>query len=353
MDMVKKQKSGNQQSGAAEAVPPLFIFALRNVTEAAARTVYRTIGRGQRDESNALAAAAMRGELAKLPISATVVVGDAHKDVNNMSASLYNGEKIGDAARHTEFDIAVDPVEGTGYLAKGMTNAMAVIAMAPKGTLFEPGPAFYMEKFVAPKEAEGKVDPEAPVADKLSDLAKALGKPVSELTVFVLEKPRHNGLVESIYKAGARVALYPAGDVAGALMAAIPDSGIDALMGTGGLPEGIISACAIRAMGGVFLGRLDPQLMSEKAAVKAAGLDTKSWLKAKDWVRSDQVYFSATGITTGLLFSGVERTAGLERTETLIISGATGDRQNLITYRKLINDAPDGAIGSGQEIENA
>jgi len=349
MDMAIKQQSNNKQSGMQEAVPPLFIFALRNVTEAAARIAFRTIGRGLRDESNALAAAAMRVELAKLPIAATVVVGDAHKDVNNVSASLYNGETIGDASRHTEFDIAVDPVEGTGYLAKGMTNAMAVIAMAPKGTLFEPGPAFYMEKFVAPPAAEGKVDPAAPVEDKLSDLSKALGKPVSELTVFVLEKPRHNALVERIYKAGARVALYPAGDVAGALMAAIPDSGIDALMGTGGLPEGIISACAIRAMGGVFQGRLDPQLMSEKAAVKAAGLDTDIWHQAKELVRSDQVYFAATGITTGLLFSGIGRTGDLERTESLIISGATGDRQNLKTYRHV----PDVAAETGQEVEYA
>lgn len=339
--MAKKQKTGKKESGnTKQAVPPLFIFALRNVTEAAARVVYDTIGRGLRDESNALAAAAMRDELAKLPVSATVVVGDAHKDVNNKSSSLYNGEKVGGASQGQEFDIAVDPVEGTGYLAKGMTNAMAVIAMAPRGTLFEPGPAFYMEKFVAPPEAEGKIDPEAPVKDKLSDLSRALGKPVSELTVFVLEKPRHNGLIEGIYKAGARVALYPAGDVAGALMAAIPESGIDALMGTGGTPEGMLSACAIRAMGGVFMGRFDPQLMSEKAAVKAAGMDTENWYQAGDLVGSDQVYFSATGITTGLLFSGIERSKGLERTESLILSGATGDRQKLTTYHKVFDEDP-------------
>ncbi|MAF95403.1 MAG: fructose-bisphosphatase class II [Rhodospirillaceae bacterium] len=328
-------KTKNKQTQKTKAVPPLFIFALRNVTEAAARVVYDTIGRDQKDESNALAAAAMRNELAKLPISATVVVGDAHKDVLNKSSSLYNGEKIGDASRHTEFDIAVDPVEGTGYLAKGMTNAMSVIAMAPRGTLFEPGPAFYMEKFAAPKEAAGKVDPEAPVKDKLSALAKALGKPVKELTVFVLEKPRHNALVSQIHEAGARVALYPAGDVAGALMAAIPNSGIDALMGTGGIPEGVLSACAIKAMDGVFTGRLDPQLPSERLAVIDQGLDTDRWHQSGDLVRSDEVYFSATGITTGLLFSGVERNGDLERTETLVISGLSGERQILSTYHRI------------------
>jgi len=264
------------------------------------------------------------------------VAGDAYK---GPSKSLQNGEKIGDGDQYPEFDIAVDPVEGTSYLAKGMTNAMAVIAMAPKGTLFEPGPSFYMEKFAAPKEARGKIDPNAPTEDKLIALAKALGKPVSELTVFVLEKPRHNEMVESIYRAGARVALYPAGDVGGALMAAIPDSGIDALMGTGGTPEGILSACAIRAMGGVFFARLDPQLMSEKAAIKAEGLDTTHWHSVEDLVRSRQVYFSATGITTGLLFSGIEQTPGLERTQSLIISGATGERQLLTTYHKLSDEA--------------
>ncbi len=150
-------------------------------------------------------------------------------------------------------------------------------------------------------------------------------------------------MVESIYRAGARVALYPAGDVGGALMAAIPDSGIDALMGSGGTPEGILSACAIRAMGGVFMGRLDPQLMSEKAAVKAEGLDTTRWYQVEDLVRSENVYFSATGITTGLLFSGVERsgdlTGDLERTESLIISGESGERQLLTTYHKIREDS--------------
>jgi len=291
----------------------------------------------------------MRSELTKLPISATIVAGDAYKDVSNVSSSLYNGEQIGDVDGHLKFDIAVDPVEGTGYLAKGMTNAMAVIAMAPKGTMFEPGPAFYMEKFVGPKEAEGKIDPEAPLEDKLKILSDVLNKPITELTVFVLEKPRHDDLIDRIYKAGARTALYPAGDVAGALMAAIPDSGIDALVGTGGVPEGIISACAIRAMGGVFLGRIDPQLATERAAVKAAGMDTKTWYRCSDLVKSDQVYFSATGITTGLLFSGIERKNGLERTETLVISGASQERQNLTTYHQFTGEVQ----ASEPEVENA
>jgi len=342
--MAKKQIPSN-----TGPVPPLFNFALRNVTEAAARVVYDNIGRGRKDESNALAAAAMRDELAKLPVSATVVAGDAYKDTMNVATSLYNGEKVGNPDANLKFDIAVDPVEGTGYLAKGMTNAMAVIAMAPEGSMFDPGPAFYMEKFAGPKEAQGKIDPEAPVEDKLGALSKALGKPVSELTIFILEKPRHQRLIERIYQSGARVALYPAGDVAGALMAAIPDSGIDAMIGTGGVPEGIISACAIRAMGGVFMGRLDPQLPSEQIAVKAAGMDTKTWHRCSSLVQSDQIYFSATGITTGLLFKGIKRKDGLERTETLIISGASKERQILTTYHNLSGNVP----SSEPETKNA
>jgi fructose-1,6-bisphosphatase II len=156
-----------------------------------------------------------------------------------------------------------------------------------------------------------------------------LGKPISELTVYVLEKPRHRELVERIHAAGARVALYPAGDVAGALEAALPGSEIDALMGTGGCREGVISACAVRALGGVFYGRIDPQLATEKAGVAKAGMDTERWYAVDELVRTDNVYFCATGITTGLLFHGVRRAAGVETTESLMIAGPEGERQHL------------------------
>ena len=226
-------------------------------------------------------------------------------------------------------------MEGTTYLAKGMTNAMAVIAVAPRGAMMSPGPAFYMEKLAAPAAAKGAVDPRAPVEDRLHALSRALDKPVSDLTIYVLEKPRHRELVDRIHRAGARVALYPAGDVAGALMAATPDSGVDALMGTGGTPEGIISACAIRALGGVFCGRLDPQLPTEIAAVAAAGMNTEHWYDVDELVTSGNVVFCATGITTGLLFEGVERTPHHIKTQTLMIAGPSGERQVLTTYTRL------------------
>ncbi len=309
------------------AAGPLFVHALRVVTENAARASYDWIGRGERGQSGKAAITAMRGVLDNLPISGVVIVGEG---ADGNGEGVEAGTKIGAGGR--EFDVAVDPVEGISYLARGMTNAMAVIALCPRGTMFEPGPAFYMEKFVAPPAAKGKIDPRQPVEVKLNLLSQILDKPVAELTVFVLEKPRHRELVERIHKAGARVALYPAGDVAGALMAAIPSSGIDALMGTGGVGEGLISACAIRALGGEFLARLDPQLATEKAQVAKNGMDTHQWRQVEDLVKSDQVYFCATGITTGLLFEGIERTDDFEKTQSLLISGPAGERQILTTF---------------------
>ncbi len=322
----------------------LLIFALRRATESAARAAYGWLGRGEKSFSDRAAMNAMRCELDQLPIGGTVVIGDASIDDK---LSLKTGQRIGDPHAALQYDIAVDPVEGTSYLARGLTNAMAVMALAPKGSLYQPGPAFYMEKFAAPPAAKGKIDPQAPVEDKLRALAGILNKPVSELNIFALEKPRHNNLIDRIHALGARVALYPAGDVGGALMAAIPGTNIDALVGTGGTPEGILSACAIRTLGGEFQARLDPQLPSEVAAVKKAGLDTTRWLSVEDLVRSERVYFSATGITTGLLFEGVERTGGMERTQTLLISGITGERQLLTTYHTSNDNSGGRPKGSG------
>lgn len=310
-------------------------FRMRAATEAAARAAYDWIGRGDKVEGDRAAMAAMRAELAGLPVRGTVVVGESGCDgqgddgTSLLAGDVIGGDIGGDRGSPSDlsYDIAVDPVEGTSYLARGMTNALAVLAMAPQGTLFRPGPCFYMEKFVGPPAVRGKIDPAMTVAQKLAVLARETGKPVQDLTVFVLEKPRHRDLIQEIYAAGARVALYPAGDIAGALMAAIPDSGIDCLMGTGGTPEGIITACAIRALGGTFYGRMNPQLNGERMAVKDAGIDTNRWYAAEDLARSDQVVFCATGITTGLLLQGVERQGRSVRTETLLLCGEGNGRQ--------------------------
>jgi fructose-1,6-bisphosphatase II len=315
-----------------ESIPqnsPLFVYALRQVSEAAARAAYDWIGRGRKEDGDHAAVHAMRATLAELGIDGVVVIGEGAKDE---APELYKGERVGNQAREARFDIAVDPIEGTSYLAKGLTNAMAVIALAPVGTMFDPGPCFYMEKLVAPPAARGKIDPTAPTQERLRQLAAAVGKPVSELTVYVLEKPRHRDLIDEIHEAGARIALYPAGDVAGAVMASIPGSGIDALMGTGGTPEGMLAACAIRGLGGVFYGRLDPQLQTETIAVRRAGLDTTQWRSLEDLVGSQDVFFCATGITSGLLIEGVERQSTVDRLQTLMVVGRTGERQVLTSY---------------------
>ncbi len=306
-----------------------FPYQLRLVTEAAARACYDWIGRGDKIEADRAAVHAMRETLNRLPFRGIVVIGEGEKDE---APELYKGELLGAQPGDPAFDIAVDPLEGTSYLAKGLTNAMAAIALAPRGAMLDPGPCFYMEKFAAPPAARGEIEPDWPVARKLQRLAEVLDKRVSDLTVYVLEKPRHERLVREIHAAGARVALYPAGDVAGAIMAALPDSGIDALMGTGGTPEGILAACAIRALGGTFFGRMDPQLAGERQRVREAGIDTTRWHTLEELVTSREVVFCATGITTGLLFDGVACTDSHYRTQTLIVSGLTGERQLLTTW---------------------
>ena len=308
---------------------PELVFSLRRVTERAACAAFNWIGRGDAEDGGRAALDAMRHALAEIDIDALVVIGEATK---GEAPQPQRGERLGRPGAAFKADIAVDPVEGTSYLVRGLTNALAVLALAPRGAMMNPGPAFYMEKFVASAPARGKIDPSWPTNKKLITLAEALNKDISDLTVFVLEKPRHRELVNSILAAGARVALYPAGDVAGALMAAIPGSGIDALMGTGGTPEGVMSACAIRGIGGEFLGRLDPQLQTEAKAVKDAGIDTSKWYDRDEIIKSDNVFFCATGITTGLLLEGVDRGKTHYKVQTLMITGATGERQIITSY---------------------
>jgi fructose-1,6-bisphosphatase II len=308
---------------------PELVFSLRRVTESAATAAFSWIGRGDSQDAGRAALDAMRAALAEIDIDAIVAIGEA---TQGEAPQPQRGERLGRPGSAFKADIAVDPVEGTSYLVRGQTNALAVLAVAARGAMLNPGPAFYMEKFVASAPARGKIDPNWPVEKKLTTLAEVLNKDVSDLTVFVLEKPRHRELVDRILASGARVALYPAGDVAGALMAAIPGSGIDALMGTGGTPEGVMSACAIRAIGGEFLARLDPQLQTEARAVKEAGIDTSKWYDRDEIIASDTVFFCATGITTGLMLEGVERTKSHYKVQTMMITGATGERQILTSY---------------------
>ncbi len=309
---------------------PAFLYQLCEVTEAAALAAHGWTGRGDKERGDGAAVDAMRAVLGNLPIDGTVIIGEGEKDE---APQLYNGEQVGLGSPNPAVDIAVDPIEGTTYMAQGLPNALATIAVAPRGTMFDPGPAFYMEKFAAAAPAKGQIDMAWPLVRKLERLADCLDKPVAELTIYVLDKPRHKELVADIRAAGARVALYSAGDVAGAIMAAIPGSGIDALMGTGGTPEGVMTACAIHGLGGEFLGRVDPQRDDEAAQVREAGLDVTRWYGLDELVASDRVYFCASGITPGLLVDGVDRTAEGDLVQTLMIDGARRRRQVLTSHR--------------------
>ncbi len=293
---------------------------LVRATEAAALASGRWLGKGDKENGDGAAVEAMRISFKTLDMDATVIIGEGEKDKAPM---LYNGEKLGNG-KGLKVDIAVDPVEGTNLLATGRPNAIAVVSAAPAGAMLNPGPSFYMRKLVVPAQARGCVDLDAPVGENLNRIARALDKDVSDLVVFVLEKPRHQRLVQKIRETGARIQLHTDGDVAGALMAVNPDSGVDLMMGTGGTPEGVLAACAIKALGGEMLCRFDPQLEAEKQAVLDFGLDLKATLTADTLVKSDDVYFAATGISGGTFLRGVRYTGGGATTHSIGMRGKTG-----------------------------
>ena len=221
-------------------------------------------------------------------------------------------------------DVAVDPVEGTNLLAYGRPNAIAVVGLAPAGTMFNPGPSYYMKKLVVPAQARGVVDMDAPVGHNLQAAAKALGKKVEDLMIFVLDKPRHKDLINQIRAAGARIQLHTDGDVAGALMAVDPASNVDMMFGTGGTPEGVLAACAIKALGGEILAKFDPQSEDEKKSVLDFGLNLNQVLSTDTLIRDDNVFFAATGISGGTFLGGVTYTGTGATTHSLVLRGKTG-----------------------------
>ncbi|MCC6187577.1 MAG: class II fructose-bisphosphatase [Anaerolineales bacterium] len=296
---------------------------LVRVTEAGALAAGRWMGRGQKENGDRAAVEAMRLMLSTVDMDGLIVIGEGAKDAAPM---LCNGEAVGNGNRPL-VDVAVDPVEGTALLAHGRPDAVSVVGVAPRGTMWSPGPAFYMDKLVVGRAAREALGPEplhAPVAATLRAIAEALGKPVHDLTVFVLDKPRHDRLIADVRAAGARVLLRTDGDVAGALMACMPNSGADVLMGIGGTPEGVIAACAVRALGGALYGRLAPQKPGEREAIVATGLDLERVLTERDLVRSDDVFFAATGITDGVLMPGVHYTGEGATTASIVMRGRTG-----------------------------
>lgn len=293
---------------------------LVRVTESAALAAGKFLGKGLKEAGDGAAVDAMRNAFSAIDIRGRIVIGEGEKDKAPM---LFNGEQVGNG-NGLAMDLAVDPVEGTNLLAKGRANAIAVVGACPAGTMYDPGPSFYMKKIVGPREAGHGIDIDAPVADNLARIAKAIGKNMDELVVFVLEKPRHKQLIADIRKTGACIRLHTDGDVAGALMAADPDSEVDVMMGTGGTPEGVIAACAIRALGGWMAARLDPQSEEERRSIMDYGKDLKEILTAEHLIKSRDAFFAATGISGGAFLGGVKYHANGAVSHSMVINGNTG-----------------------------
>jgi fructose-1,6-bisphosphatase II len=274
---------------------------LVRVTEAAAMAAGRWVGRGDKNGADGVAVNAMRVMISTIGMDGTVVIGEGEKDNAPM---LYNGERVGDGTG-PECDVAVDPIDGTTLTAKGMTNAISVLAVAPRGTMYDPSAVFYMEKLVTGPEAADVVDIRLPVADNINLVAKAKGSSPEDVTVVLLDRPRHEDLAAEIRETGARIKFITDGDVAGAIMAARADTGIDLLLGVGGTPEGIIAACAMKCLGGVIQGRLWPTDDEERQRAIDAGHDLDAVLTTDELVTGDDCFFVATGITDGELMKGV------------------------------------------------
>ena len=301
------------------------------ITEAAALASARWLGRGDKEAGDGAAVDAMRISFATLHIDGLAIIGEGEKDNAPM---LANGEKVGMGVGPC-LDVAVDPVEGTSLLAYGRPNAISVVGVAPQGSMFNPGPSYYMQKLVVSREARDVVDLDAPVKVNLANVAKAMGKSVQDLVVFVLDKPRHEKLISEIRQSGARIQLHTDGDVAGSLMAVDPRSEVDIMMGTGGTPEGVLAACAIKGMGGQILARLDPQSYVEKEAINEAGVDAREVLTVNDLVRSDDCFFAATGISGGDFLRGVRYSSKYAVTHSLVLRGKTGTLRYVESYHNM------------------
>ncbi|GAA1488764.1 class II fructose-bisphosphatase [Brachybacterium sacelli] len=292
---------------------------LVRVTEAAAIAGARWVGAGDKNTADGAAVDAMRSFMDTVRMDGTVVIGEGEKDEAPM---LFNGESVGDGTG-PHVDVAVDPIDGTRLTALGYNNALSVFAVAEKGSMYDPSAVFYMEKMVVGPEAAEFVDLRLPTAQNIALVAKALGKPISQVTVCVLERPRHEPLVQEIRESGARVKFIMDGDVAGAIAAA-RGSGVDMLLGTGGTPEGIIAACAVKATGGMIQGRLTPIDDEERQKALDAGHDLDRVLTTSDLVTSDNCYFTATGITDGDLVRGVRYRGGRIVTESIVMRSTSG-----------------------------
>jgi fructose-1,6-bisphosphatase II len=299
---------------------------LARVTEAAAMMAGRFMGRGDKEGADQAAVNAMRLVLSTVDMNGVIVIGEGEKDSAPM---LFNGEKVGNGSS-PDLDVAVDPIDGTRPLAFGRSNSLAMVALAPRGTMFDPGPFVYMNKIAVGPEAKGKINIEQSITENLKAVAKAKGKDVEDLTTIILDRDRHKDMVAEIRKAGARIRQIPDGDVAAALMTAWADSGVDVLLGIGGTPEGVIAACALQAMGGEIQGKLYARDEAELRRGREAGFDFDKVLTMNDLVSSEDVFFATTGITDGELLKGVRYRGNQITTETLVVRGLTGTVRQIV-----------------------
>ncbi|WP_333741635.1 class II fructose-bisphosphatase [Streptomyces sp. IBSBF 2806] len=315
----------------SEAPDRNLALELVRVTEAAAMAAGRWVGRGDKNGADGAAVRAMRTLVSTVSMNGVVVIGEGEKDEAPM---LFNGERVGDGTG-PEVDIAVDPIDGTTLTAKGMPNAIAVLAATERGAMFDPSAVFYMDKLVTGPEAAEFVDIDAPVEVNIRRVAKAKRATPEDVTVVILDRPRHAGIIEEIRATGARIKLISDGDVAGSILALREGTGIDLLLGVGGTPEGIISACAVKCLGGVIQGKLWPKDEEERQRAIDAGHDLDRVLTTEDLVTGENVFFVATGITDGELLRGVRYRSETATTDSIVMRSKSGTVRRIDSEHRL------------------
>ncbi|MFD5457227.1 class II fructose-bisphosphatase [Streptomyces olivaceus] len=315
----------------SEAPDRNLAMELVRVTEAAAMAAGRWVGRGDKNGADGAAVRAMRTLVHTVSMNGVVVIGEGEKDEAPM---LFNGERVGDGTG-AEVDNAVDPIDGTTLTANGMTNAIAVLAAAERGSMFDPSAVFYMDKLVTGPEAADFVDINAPVSVNIRRIAKAKRRTPEDVTVVILDRPRHQGLIKEVRDTGARIKLISDGDVAGSILALREGTGIDLLLGIGGTPEGIISACAVKCLGGTIQGKLWPKDDQERQRAVEAGHDLDRVLTTDDLVAGDNVFFVATGITDGELLRGVRYRSETATTDSIVMRSKSGTVRRIDSEHRL------------------
>jgi len=303
---------------------------LVRVTESAALSAARWVGRGDKNRADGAAVDAMRNVLDTVNMKGVVVIGEGEKDDAPM---LYNGEEVGNGSSPVT-DVAVDPIDGTTLTAMGRGNALSVIAVAERGAMFNPGPCTYMEKIATGPEAASAIDLDASPTRNVKEVARAMRKLVSEVTVIILERDRHADLIAEVRSTGARIRLISDGDIFAAIAAATPDVGVDLLMGIGGTPEGVVAAAALKSLRGQILGRLHPRNDVERSAALTQGYDVSRVLTIDDLVRGNDAFFAATGVTDGELLRGIRYDSYGARSHSLVMRSRSGTIRFIDTHHR-------------------